>query len=87
MAPALGYAPYEALRAKTVAMVGAGYGFAEIEDEIRASEVTKEYGAALWLLAWSLQELAVKSRPPYMVEGRPPAERQLPRPVQDGPFR
>jgi hypothetical protein len=85
----LAVAPYEALRSEIAALVDAGCGLAEIEDEIAAGQLSDEYSAALWLLAWSRRELPVKSSPPSLVEERQSLveerqspDRQLPRLLQ-----
>jgi hypothetical protein len=82
----LSFAPYEALRSEIAALVAGGCGFAEIEDELAASEVSgelsEEHSAALWLLAWSLRELPVKCPPPSWFEELPPPDHHPPRPIQ-----
>jgi len=78
--------PYEALRTEIAALVGAGCGIAEIEFELAAcelsGELSEEQCAALWLLAWSLRELPVKSSPPSQFEACPPLDHRLPRAIE-----
>jgi hypothetical protein len=86
VAPILTCAPYEALRSEIGALVGAGCGFAEIEDELAASELSgelsEEHAAALWLLAWSLRELPVKSPPPSWFGDSPVPDHHPLRPIE-----
>jgi hypothetical protein len=50
MAPVLRQAPYGALRVEIVDMVGAGYGLAEIEDELGGSDLEEErHRRGCWL--------------------------------------
>jgi len=86
MLPSASSPSYEALRAEIVALVGAGCSIAEIEGELAtselSSELSEEHSSALWLLAWSLRELPIKSWSPAPFEECPPPDHRLPGQIQ-----